>query len=335
MDIIRILSEQLRGFFSIDGIRKIISSGDYSALLTYEGITSLIAPILPLVLMLELVRGLVYRKFDLSAYRIPFFTYLFNSVIGRFISIGMVLFCIGLFERHAPFRLPFNWYGFILGYVIWEFAHFIYHFLAHKVRLFWCLHSTHHAPESMNLFVSHAHFFLEAPYADLIRTTICILLGVPPPMLFVIMFIDGTWGSFIHIGDTMMRKADLGVLGRFILTPSHHRVHHARNVAYMDTNYCNLLNIWDRIFRTYQPEISGLPIEYGITREMKKNSFLDAYFGEIVELARDVRRAPGLKNKFLYLFMPPGWSHTGVHKTAASIKKSMLDDREGMVPVQA
>jgi len=23
---------------------------------------------------------------------------------------------------------------------------------------------------------------------------------------------------------------------------------------YMDTNFCNLLNIWDRVFKTYQPE---------------------------------------------------------------------------------
>lgn len=55
----------------------------------------------------------------------------------------------------------------------------------------------------MNLSVAYAHFFLEAPYADIIRTTICILLGVNPAMLFVIMFIDGTWGSFIHVGENI------------------------------------------------------------------------------------------------------------------------------------
>jgi hypothetical protein len=57
---------------------------------------------------------------------------------------------------------------------------------------------------------------------------------------------------------------------------------------------------------------------------MKKNSFMDAYFGEIVYLAKDVARAPGIKNKFLYLVMPPGWSHTGTHKTASSIRKEAI-----------
>lgn len=323
MDILNELVGQFKDFFGIDGLMEIVRSGDYKNLLTGEGIKSMIRPILPVVLMLELARGLIYKQFDVVSYKVSFLTYLFNSVIGRFISIGMVIFCIGLLERHAVMQIPFTWYGFIIGYVIWEFAHFIYHYLGHKVRLFWCLHSTHHAPESMNLFVSHAHFFLEGPYADIIRTSICILLGVPPPMLFLIMFIDGTWGSFIHIGETMMKKADLGLLGRFILTPMHHRVHHARNVEYMDMNYCNLLNIWDRLFKTYQPELAHVKIDYGITREMKKNSFLDAYFGEITALARDVRHAPGLKNKLLYIFMPPGWSHTGEHATSTVLKNKL------------
>jgi hypothetical protein len=87
---------------------------------------------------------------------------------------------------------------------------------------------------------------------------------------------------------------------RLILTPSHHRVHHARNPLYIDTNFCNLLNIWDRIFRTYQPEDHSLQIEYGVTRPVNPRSFVDLYFGEFVLLARDIAHAPGLKNKFLY-----------------------------------
>lgn len=313
--------EQIRGFLSLDGVLRIIGSGDYSALKTYEGIVAVIAPILPLILVVELVRGLLYKRFSVISYKIPFLSYICNAILGRYLSIGMVMYCIGVFEPHALWKLPLAWYGFIFGYIVWEFAHFIYHYLGHKVRLFWCLHSTHHAPESMNLAVSYAHFFLEAPYADIIRTTICIVAGVPPEMLFVIMFIDGTWGSFIHIGDTVLKNARLGVWGKFILTPSHHRVHHARNVQYMDTNYCNLLNVWDRVFRTYQPELPGEAVEYGITRPMKANSFLDAYFGEIVALGRDVVKAPGLINKLRYILMPPGWSHTGDHKTAAALKK--------------
>ena len=94
----------------------------------------------------------------------------------------------------------------------------------------------------------------------------------------------------------------------------------------MDTNFCNLLNIWDKLFGTLQHEQPELPIQYGITRKVNANSFWDVYFGEIVLLMIDIKNAPGIKNKFLYIFMPPGWSHTGEHKTAAAIKKALLQE---------
>jgi hypothetical protein len=138
------------------------------------------------------------------------------------------------------------------------------------------------------------------------------------------MFIDGTWGAFIHVGENIMKNGRMGFLNKHILTPSHHRVHHARNPLYMDTNFCNLLNIWDRAFGTLEEERTDIPPEYGITRPMNANSFIDVNFGEFGVLWKDIRRAPGLKNKFLYLIMPPGWSHTGEHKTAKMIKQQYL-----------
>ena len=327
MEIFETLYREVIGFFGIDQVWEILKSGNYGALVTYDGIIAIIRPIIPLLILLEFILGLVYKKPQTKVYKINFLIYVFNRIIGRFIAIAMVVLCIGLFEKYALIHTEPTWYWFIYGYIVWEFGHFIYHFLGHKVRLFWCLHSTHHAPEDMNLSVTHAHFFLEAPYADAIRTTVCILLGVSPAMLFVIMFIDGTYGAFIHVGENILKNGRLGFLNRLILTPSHHRVHHAKNPLYMDTNFCNLLNIWDKVFGTYQEERNDIEIEYGITREMDSGNFMDVYFGEIVALVKDVVKAPGIKNKFLYIFMPPGWSHTGEHKTAKIAREDYLQNR--------
>jgi sterol desaturase/sphingolipid hydroxylase (fatty acid hydroxylase superfamily) len=316
MEIFETFFNEIIGFLGISNALEILHAGDYSAFRTYDGVVALIYPIIPLLLILELILGLVYKKPDTKVYKVNFLIYVFNRFIGRFIAIAMVTICIGLFQSFAPFQTEMTWYWFIYGYIVWEFAHFLYHYWGHKVRLFWCLHSTHHAPENMNLSVTHAHFFLEAPYADTIRTTVCILLGVQPELLFLIMFIDGTYGAFIHIGENIIKDARFGFLNKIMLTPSHHRVHHARNPLYMDTNFCNLLNIWDHAFGTYQEEKKEIKIEYGITREMDSGNFMDVYFGEFVALFKDIIRAPGIKNKIMYLFMPPGWSHTGDHKTS-------------------
>ncbi|MEM9143267.1 MAG: sterol desaturase family protein [Bacteroidota bacterium] len=330
MDFLKTFLDEIIGFLGISQAWELLQAGDYGIFETYEGITAFILPIIPLLVLLEFVLGLVYKKPQTKVYKVNFLIYIFNRFIGRFIAIAMVALCIGWFQPYAPFQTGPTWYWFIYAYIVWEFGHFIYHYLGHKIRLFWCLHSTHHAPEDMNLSVTYAHFFLEAPYADVIRTTVCILAGVEPTMLFVVMFIDGTYGAFIHVGENIMKKGRFGVLGKFMLTPSHHRVHHAKNPLYMDTNFCNLLNIWDRVFGTYQDEKEEVKIEYGITRPMDSGNFLDVYFGEIVALAKDVYRAPGIKNKIAYLFMPPGWSHTGEHKTAKLAREAYLREQDSI-----
>jgi len=324
MSVLKSLWNEIVGFFGVNQFIELIQQKDYSLFLTYEGIVALIVPIIPFLIFLELLLGFVYKKPQTKVYKVIFLIYLFNRIVGRFISIGMVAFCIGALQRYALVETSMTWYWFLYGYVVWEFAHFIYHFLAHKVRLFWCLHATHHSPEEMNLSVTHAHFFLEAPYADFIRTSICILLGVEPILLFTIMFIDGTYGAFIHVGENLIKDARFGFLNKFILTPSHHRVHHARNPLYLDTNYCNLLNIWDRIFGTYQEEDPNLEIDYGITRPINSGNFIEVYFGEIIHLGKDVINAPGLLNKLKYIFYPPGWSHQTGYQTAKMIRNTYL-----------
>jgi sterol desaturase/sphingolipid hydroxylase (fatty acid hydroxylase superfamily) len=323
MSVLKSLWNEIVGFFGVNQFIELIQQKDYSLFLTYEGIVALIVPIIPFLIFLELLLGFVYKKPQTKVYKVIFLIYLFNRIVGRFISIGMVAFCIGALQRYALVETSMTWYWFLYGYV--EFAHFIYHFLAHKVRLFWCLHATHHSPEEMNLSVTHAHFFLEAPYADFIRTSICILLGVEPILLFTIMFIDGTYGAFIHVGENLIKDARFGFLNKFILTPSHHRVHHARNPLYLDTNYCNLLNIWDRIFGTYQEEDPNLEIDYGITRPINSGNFIEVYFGEIIHLGKDVINAPGLLNKLKYIFYPPGWSHQTGYQTAKMIRNTYLE----------
>jgi len=325
MEILETIWNEIIGFLGIGQVLEILRAGNFEAFKTYDGISALIYPIIPLLVLLELILGLIYKKPQTKVYKVNFLIYVFNRFVGRFIAIAMVTLCIGLFQKYAFFKTSFTWYWLIYGYVVWEFGHFLYHFWGHKVRLFWCLHSTHHAPENMNLSVTYAHFFLEAPYADVIRTTVCILMGVEPELLFLIMFIDGTYGAFIHVGENLIKKGKFGFLNKIMLTPSHHRVHHARNPLYMDTNFCNLLNIWDRIFGTYQEEDDQVKIEYGITRNMDSGNFLDVYFGEIVALYKDVYKAPGLKNKLMYIVMPPGWHHNGDHKTARIIRKEYLN----------
>lgn len=310
---LQFLNSLLAYFPNLSKLLQLLQSGNLSEIFSYNTIF-VIAPFIRIVIFIEIIRALFFRQFKAADYKIPFFTYLFNFCIGRIFSYTLVGICITIFEKKALFQTTFTWYWFIYAYVIWEFSHYVFHFLSHKVRILWCLHATHHSPETMNFAINFTHFFLELSFCDVVRTTICILAGVSPSMFILIMFIDGLWATYLHVGEDMLKNGRLGILSKLILTPSHHRVHHAKNSIYLDKNFCNLLNIWDKLFNTYQPECKEHPIIYGVTRTVKSNNFLEAYFGEFVSLAKDVKSAPDFKSKLLYFFMPPGWSHNGDHK---------------------
>ena len=71
-------------------------------------------------------------------------------------------------------------------------------------------------------------------------------------------------------------------------TPSHHRVHHASDPDYLDTNYGGILIIWDRLFGSYAEE-THRPT-YGLTKNVDSFNPFRLQYHEYAAIARDVRR---------------------------------------------
>ena len=102
------------------------------------------------------------------------------------------------------------------------------------------------------------------------------------------------------------------------VTPSHHRVHHASNVAYLDKNMGQVLIIWDKLFGTFEKETEAP--RYGLTSNIKTYHPLKVIFHEWVKIFKDINKPGPFINKFKYLFMPPGWSPDGSTKTSAQLR---------------
>lgn len=220
----------------------------------------------------------------------------------------------------SPFNAGLGPIGWLYGFVIYELMYWLQHWLAHKVRLLWCLHSPHHAPGSMNMFVGFNHSFLETIfYMPFTLGFVPALLGVDPAVIAVMTFIDVIWGNFLHISDKVVVRR-LGILERFMQTPSYHRVHHAQNVRYMDTNYNSITLFGDWLMGTLQKLDDSEPVRFGITREVNTASFWDVHFGEFVLLWRDIRSASDLRTVLAYLFAAPGWRPDGELHTATALK---------------
>jgi hypothetical protein len=134
-NVLKIFYDELLGFSGLGPLLDMYHKGDYSPLLTFTGILSAISPVIPLLLLIEILRTLFYKRFRIEDYRMPFLVFVANRFLSRFISIAAVGFCIAVFSRFALTKTSFTWYWFLYGYVAWELAHFVYHYLGHKVRL--------------------------------------------------------------------------------------------------------------------------------------------------------------------------------------------------------
>ena len=111
MEIIQIIYNEGLGFLRISQAWEILQAGEFSAFTTYDGIRAFIVPIIPLLLIFEFILGLTHKKPQAKVYKINFLIYVANRFIGRFISLGMIVLCIGLFEKYAPIQTTLTWYS--------------------------------------------------------------------------------------------------------------------------------------------------------------------------------------------------------------------------------
>lgn len=101
MNFLKAIFGEFTGFFGFSKLINILKSGNYHELLTYHGIISVLGPLIPCLLIIEIIRAAFYKHFKVIHYKIPFFTYILNAFISRFISLAMVAVCISLFARYA------------------------------------------------------------------------------------------------------------------------------------------------------------------------------------------------------------------------------------------
>jgi sterol desaturase/sphingolipid hydroxylase (fatty acid hydroxylase superfamily) len=197
------------------------------------------------------------------------------------------------------------------------------HRVDHYCRLFWAVHVTHHSSEEFNLTVG----FRSSVFQPLYRFVYFIPLALIGFKGIDIMFIYAAtqiYGILIHTKTI----GKLGFIEWFMSTPSHHRVHHASNVKYLDKNMGMVFIIWDRLFGTFEKEDENEKVIYGLTENIKTYHPVKMVFHEWVSIGKDLRKPSSLHHKFMYLFGPPGWSHDGSKKTARQLRTQLAESKK-------
>ena len=237
---------------------------------------------------------------------------LMNVAINAGTKLLAIPFLLWLYD-HRIADLGSAWWVWLLLFFAEDCCYYWFHRVHHEVRLFWAAHVNHHSSQRYN-FSTALRQPLLTPFTGPIFWAPLPLLGFPVWMIVLAQ----AWSLLYQFWLHTEAVGKLGPLEWILNTPSHHRVHHGKNVAYLDRNHGGILIIWDRLFGTFAREDE--PVVYGLTKDIATFNPLRVGFHEVAALGRDVARAPGLRAKLGYILAPPGWSHDGSTKTARQLR---------------
>lgn len=203
-----------------------------------------------------------------------------------------------------------------------DFLYWLLHYTGHYVRFFWAMHVTHHSSEHFNLTTG----FRSTVFEPLYRVFFYLPLALMGFNAFDILFaylITQIYGNIVHTRSVGKLHP---VFEYIFVTPSHHRVHHASNLRYLDKNMGMVLILWDRWFGTFQEEIDGEEIIYGLTKQPENTGPVNIIFHEFIALFQDIKKSPKWNDKLKYIFYPPGWSHDGSTQTARVMQRELFNN---------
>jgi alkylglycerol monooxygenase len=227
-----------------------------------------------------------------------------TNVTKDVIGLYLVVLAYPFFLRTlAITNVPNQLLTYVIAFVSLDFAGYWVHRLQHVTNFFWNGHIVHHSSEEFNLACA-----LRQSISGIVKTFAIFLLpaailGVPNIVVVTVAplhLFAQFWYHTQHINR-------IGFLEKIIVTPSHHRVHHAINPQYIDKNYGQIFIFWDKLFGTYQEELPTVPPVYGITRPVRTWNPIKINFQHAWLLVQDAWRTSNWKDKFLLWFKPTGY----------------------------
>lgn len=220
------------------------------------------------------------------------------------LGLSFVIISYGWLVNHvALLHVKAVWLTYVIAFIALDFSGYWIHRIAHEYNFFWNNHIVHHSSEEFNLACALRQSISGFVKMFVIFLLPAALLGVPDKVIAVVAplhLFAQFWYHTQHIST-------MGFLEKIIVTPSHHRVHHAINKEYLDKNYGQIFIFWDKWFGTYQQELADVTPVYGITRPAQTWNPIKINFQHMWLLIQDAWRTKSWKDKWRIWLMPTGW----------------------------
>ncbi|HVV54892.1 MAG TPA: sterol desaturase family protein [Mucilaginibacter sp.] len=167
-----------------------------------------------------------------------------------------------LFEKHTLIRL-------IAGFLMLDFLDYVYHVSMHKFKPLWRFHLVHHTDDQMDVTTT----VREHPGETFLRMCFLIIwisvTGAGAALLLLRQACETVANVTSHSSFRLGPKAER-LVGLLFVTPNIHHVHHHFELPYTDSNYGDVLSIWDHIFGTYKT-LDKTDTRFGIDTHLDEN----------------------------------------------------------------
>ncbi|MEO7210722.1 MAG: sterol desaturase family protein [Chitinophagaceae bacterium] len=157
---------------------------------------------------------------------------------------------------------------FLSTFFLLDLGEYIYHILMHKIATLWRFHIVHHSDNTVDISTT----LREHPGENIVRLSFTLLWvflsGAFFWALLLRQIIQVFTTMFAHINYRLPEKID-NILGFVFITPNLHQVHHHYQRPFTDSNYGDVLSIWDRIFGTFK-KLPAKDLIFGLDIQMEK-----------------------------------------------------------------
>ncbi|MDC0658429.1 sterol desaturase family protein [Leisingera sp. SS27] len=243
--------------------------------------------------------------------------------VAEGLLLGFVAWALFMFLWElTPLDMGTSVWAVLVCFVLDDLRYYWVHRFGHRVRWVWASHVNHHSSQHYNLTTALRQTWTGTFTFMMIVKAPMVLLGFHPALVLFCGGLNLIYQFWIHTeAVSRLPRWFEAVMN----TPSHHRAHHGRNPRYLDCNYAGVFIIWDKMFGTFVPEQDHDRPDYGLVHNIATFNPLRVAFHEWAGIFKDMRQPDlTLKQRLLYAFAPPGYSHDGSRETSAAIKAAHL-----------
>lgn len=139
----------------------------------------------------------------------------------------------------------------VIGILLLDLWKYIEHRLIHRLSFLWRLHLVHHSDLDSDFTTTERHHPLEILLSVAGFLLLVYLAGIPPAAVAIYVPVATVVALFAHSNIKLPGRFERW-LGRIVVTPAVHGVHHSAWREETDSNFGMLLTVWDRIFGTWR-----------------------------------------------------------------------------------